>query len=81
MLASWEFSIPGSQIDNEKVFSAAWIVSKDLRNIIGTQNIDTIMQVYQNFPNDTLGKDTYPGLHDISSYQTKTIHSNDAFRR
>ncbi len=71
-LARCVFAIPGSQIDNERVFSAAGVISKNRRNRIGVQNMDSIMHIYHNFPDDALHKDSAPSFAEIASDQSRS---------
>ena len=70
-LARCVFAIVGSQIDNERVFSAAGVISKNRRNRIGIQNMDSIMHIYHNYPNEVVEKDSAPSLAEISSDQPR----------
>ncbi len=70
-LARCVFAIPGSQIDNERVFSVAGVISKNRRNRIGVQNIDS-MHIYHNFPDVALDQDSAPSLAEIASDQSRS---------
>ncbi len=71
------FAITGSQVDNERVFSAAGVISKNRRNRIGVQNMDSIMHIYHNFPDDALHKDSSLSFAEIASNQSRS----DALQR
>eukprot|EP00918_Siedleckia_nematoides_P022512 GHVU01048518.1.p1 GENE.GHVU01048518.1~~GHVU01048518.1.p1 ORF type:complete len:257 (+),score=31.29 GHVU01048518.1:329-1099(+) len=53
-LAQSVLVIPGTQMDNERLFSLAGILSKGRRNRMSTENMDSILQVYYNHPDDPL---------------------------
>ncbi len=71
-LARCVFAIPGTEIDSERVFPAADIVSNNRLNRIGVQHIDSIMQIYHNFPDNVLHKDSAPCLSEISRDQPRS---------
>lgn len=53
------FTIPASQMSNERVFSVAGVCSQARRNRVGVENLEKIMTIYYNYPDDC----TY-GLHN-----------------
>ncbi|KAK3244041.1 hypothetical protein CYMTET_46331 [Cymbomonas tetramitiformis] len=65
MLAQIIFSIPGSEIENERVFSIAGCVASIKRNSVRSENLDMIVHINQNHPNDPLiGMQTTKGRVD-----------------
>ena len=44
--------ITGSQIENERSFSVAGIITNHRRSSLGMENLDHIMQIYHNYPSD-----------------------------
>ena len=54
LLAQSIFTIPGSQIECERVFSIAGIISKNRRNKIGVSSIDKIVSIYYTLPENVI---------------------------
>lgn len=47
-LARLIFSIPGSQIECERIFSAAGLITSGLRNRLGVENLDMLVNIQKN---------------------------------
>jgi hypothetical protein len=47
-LARLIFSIPGSQIECERIFSAAGLITSGLRNRLGVENLDMLVNIQNN---------------------------------
>lgn len=54
MLSCCVLAISGSKTEKEKMFSAAGVISKNRKNCIRLQNMDTIMNTYRNYGNNVL---------------------------
>ncbi len=66
------FAIPGSQIDNERAFSAAGAISKTVEAALEHKIMDSIMPIYHNYPNEVVEKDSAPSFDEISSDGTRS---------
>lgn len=56
LLAQSVFVIPVSQIENDRVFSIAGIMSKNHRSRIGVDSIEKIKSIYDNLEDTALKK-------------------------
>lgn len=63
-LARIILSIVPSQIENERIFSIAGVITTVKRNRLGTDKLNDIIYINKNFPNDPLAKVTRPEVTD-----------------
>ena len=71
-LAGYVFAIVGSQIYNERGFSAAGVMSRNRRNRIGIQNINSRIHIYHKYLDEVASRDSAPSFAEIVCNQDRS---------
>jgi hypothetical protein len=73
-LARQYLGIPGSQIETERIFSVAGILSNLHRSKIGIDNLDILVMIYKNWPHDCrMGTSMYEHLADFYAKESEAL--------
>ncbi len=65
VLASAFLCITGSQIENERSFSVAGVVTRQRRSRLNVKNLENIMQIYHNYQDSNKLAERKPQAQDI----------------
>lgn len=72
-LARQYLGIPGSQIEIERIFSVAGVLMNLLRTKLGIDNLESLVMIYTNWPNDSVGCTLYEHLANWYSKEDKVL--------